>query len=124
MKIFGIILMAIALASGALYAKGKVVKTENGFKVKQIHTYYENKILWGEGYIDHSADTPVSGVAVLAIGNGWIETTTTDPLTGIFKIKVEPGKPFTIKISDGNQLVDYETEIPGVPEGTTVSELN
>ena len=117
-----LILAVMAVFGGVLYAKGKIVKTEHGFKVKTVHTYYENKVAWGEGYNDHVLDTPITGIAVLAVGDGWTYSAVTDA-NGVFKVKVEPSKPFKIRVSDGNTWVMYEIDIPGIPEGTTVSEL-
>ena len=117
MKTLMIILAVMAVLGGALYAKGKIEKTNNGFKVKNVQTYYQNTVSWGDGYLDHSIDTPITGIAVLAVGTGWTYSTLTDE-TGLFKVKVEAGKPFKLRISDGNTWVEYPTEIAGVPEGT------
>ena len=116
-----IVLFAI-IGGGALWAKGKVIKTDNGFKVKTVHTYFESKVSWGEGYNDHVVDTPITGIAVLAVGDSWTYSTMTN-VKGEFKIKVKPLSPFKLHISDGNEWIIYETDIKGVPEGTTVSEL-
>jgi len=122
MKLMFWILMIALIGGGALWAKGKVVKTDNGYKVKTVHTYYESKVSWGEGYNDHVVDTAITGIAVLAVGDGWTYSTMTNK-EGEFKIKVKPLSPFTLRLSDGNTWLDYETEIKGIPEGTTFSEL-
>ena len=122
MKMLMMILALLLIGGGILYAKGKVVKTDDGFKIKTVHTYYENKVAWGEGYNDHTQDSPITGIAVLAVGVGWTYSTVTDA-NGVFKVKVKPMQPFKIRVSDGNTWVDYETEMAGIPEGTTVSEL-
>ena len=122
MKTIMILIAMLLIGGGILYAKGKVVKTDDGFKIKTGHTYYENKVSWGEGYNDHVVDTPITGIAVLAVGAGWTYSTVTDA-TGNFKVKVEPLKPFKLRISDGNTWIDYETEIAGIPEGTTLNDI-
>ena len=122
MKTIMILVAMLLIGGGILYAKGKVVKTEDGFKVKTVHTYYENKVSWGEGYSDHIQDSPITGIAVLAVGAGWTHSAVTDT-NGVFKVKVEADKPFKIRISDGNTWIEHETEISGIPGGTTVSEL-
>lgn len=122
MKELLIIAAILAIAGGAVYAKGKVEKTDKGFSIKNVQTYYQNKASWGEGYSEHIAGTPMVGVAIIAVGDGWLYTTTTDN-TGLFKVKVDAGKPFRLKISDGNILVDFDTELAGVAEGTTLNDV-
>lgn len=114
------IILAVMVLGGVVYAKGRVVKTDIGFKVKTVHTYYESKITWGEGYSDHVVDSPITGVAVLAVGAGWTYSTVTDS-SGVFKVEVAAGKPFKLRVSDGNTWIEYDTEIPGIAEGTTGS---
>lgn len=115
--------LAIMLAlGGALYAKGKVVKEPKGFKVVSVKTYYTSKVTWGEGYQDHVTATPITGIAVLAVGTGWTTSAVTDEV-GVFKIEVEPAKPFKLRVSDGNTWVTYDVDIAGVPEGTIKSDL-
>jgi len=117
-----IIVGLMAIFGGVLFAKGKVIKTDDGYKIKQTHTYYQSKIAWGEGYNDHVAESPITGIAVLAVGVGWTYATVTDA-NGTFRIKVKPGEPFKLRMSDGNEWVEHETELPGIPEGTTVSDF-
>lgn len=117
-----LILLFAIIGGGALWAKGVVIKTADGFKIKTTHTYYENKVSWGDGYIDHVADTPITGIAVLAIGDGWTYSTMTDE-AGKFKIKVRASSPFKIQVSDGNEWIMYGSDIAGIQEGTTFSEL-
>ena len=122
MKVIMWIVLFAIIGGGVLWAKGKVIKTDTGFKVKTVHTYYHSNVSWGEGYLSHVANTPITGIAVLAVGTGWTYSTVTD-VKGEFKIKVKPLSPFKLHISDGNEWIIYETDIKGVPEGTTVSEL-
>ena len=122
MKTILVILMIALIGGGALWAKGKIVKTDAGFKIKTVHTYYQSNVSWGEGYLSHIADAPITGIAVLAIGDGWTYSTVTDS-TGDFKVKVEPMNTFKIRISDGNTWLDYETEMAGIPEGTTFNDI-
>ena len=123
MKTILIILGLIAIFGGIAFAKGSVIKTDDGFKIKQTHTYYEHKVSWGEGYSDHALDSPITGIAVLAVGDGWTYSTVTNT-EGIFKVKVKAGQPFKIHISDGNTWSIFEDDISGIAEGTTLSELN
>ena len=122
MKVIMWIVLFAIIGGGVLWAKGKVIKTDTGFKVKTVHTYYQSNVSWGEGYLSHVANTPITGIAVLAVGTGWTYSTVTD-VTGNFKVKVEPMKPFKIRISDGNTWIDYETEIVGITEGTTLNDI-
>ena len=122
MKLFFAIVMLMIIGGGALWAKGNVIKVEGGYKIKQTHTYYESKVSWGEGYNDHTDATPITGIAVLAVGVDWTYSAVTD-VDGKFKVKVKPNAPFKLKISDGNTWAEYDSELAGIVEGTTFSEL-
>ena len=122
MKTALIILAIIAIGGGILFAKGRVSKTDKGFKVETTRTYYQNRVIWGDGYTDHQATSPITGIAVLAVGTGWTYSAVTDA-TGLFKVEVKPDEAFTIRVSDGNTWIDYPTKILGIAEGTTKSEV-
>lgn len=115
---YDVIILAVLLIGGALWAKGKVIKTDNGYKIKKSHTYYQGKVSWGEGFNDHTANSPITGIAVLSVGDGWTYSTVTDA-NGVFKVEVKPAKAFKLRMSDGNEWVDFGTQIKGIPEGTT-----
>ncbi len=112
------IMLAVVVLGGFLYAK-EMKKTPDGFTIESdvVHTYYVNKIIWGDNYTDHTNTTPVHNTEVIAFGDGWEYSTTTDD-NGDFKVEVKPGVPFYIKASDGNDW-SVSVEQPPVAIGTT-----
>lgn len=114
-----IILILVIIGSGYAYAQSKIEKTDDGFvftKPIKVKTYYVNRITWGDNYFDHDDTTPVHNTEVVAFGDGWEFTTTTDD-KGEFKVEVKPDVTFKIKASDGNSWIESEGQ-KAVPLGT------
>ena len=112
----------LAILGGLAWAKGNIVKTNTGYKVKHTNTYYASNVVWGDGYSDHIQDSPITGIAILAVGTGWTYSTITDK-DGNFTVKVKADSPFTLRISDGNTWIDFEATIKGVAKGTTFKDI-
>ena len=112
------IIIALFLIGGGI-AYAKITKTDAGltFTSDKVQTWYENRIIWGDNYVDHKGQAPVHNTEVIAFGDGWSFSTTTDD-DGSFKVEVKPDVPFKIKASDGNQWSTSE-ELSPVPLGTT-----
>ncbi len=107
------------LGGGLLFAQSKITKTDDGFMFDstKVHTWYESRIIWGDGYFDHDGGGAVHNTEVVAFGDGWEYSTTTDD-NGNFKVEVKADSTFKIKASDGNQWATSK-ELIGVPLGTT-----
>ena len=114
------IIIGIIFFGGMIYASTRVDKTSEGFIITRTKTYYQNRIIWGEGYTDHNGKAPVHNTEVVAFGDGWEYSTTTDD-DGNFKVEVKADSPFRLKASDGNSW-SISDELSGVPEGTTKDE--
>lgn len=112
------IIIGVLILGGILFAGSKIKKTDKGFEVVEVKTYYKANILWGAGWNDHNESTDVHNTEVVAFGNGWSHSTTTDD-SGMFKVEVEPNEPFKIKASTGSAWVETADELAGVAEGTT-----
>ncbi len=107
------------LGGGLLFAQSKITKTDDGFifDSAKVHTWYESRIIWGGIYTDHEGGGAVHNTEVVAFGDGWEYSTTTDD-NGNFKVEVKADSAFKIKASDGNQWATSE-ELDGVQLGTT-----
>ena len=103
--------------SGIAYAVPKIKKTDRGLEMVEVKTYYQNRVIWGDVYTDHTAYKGEFNTKVTAFGDGWKYSTTTDD-TGEFKVEVKPALPFKIEVSDGNIWATSE-ENAGIQEGTT-----
>lgn len=119
-KVIGIVLALIVL-SGFLYAN-QMKKVDGGFQMKspEVKTYYVNRIIWGDDYMDHDNGKPVHNTEVIAYGEDWSYSTTTDD-DGYFKVQVKNGSKFKIKASDGNRWAESE-DLNGIPLGETRDE--
>lgn len=118
-----IVLGLIVIGGGYAYAQSKIEKTDNGMvftKPIEVKTYYMNRIIWGDNYVDHDDKTPVHNTEVVAFGDGWEFSTTTDD-DGVFKVEVKADSPFKIKASDGNSWSTSE-EQKAVEVGTTMDD--
>ena len=117
MKTVLILIGLFILAGGVVYAQGKMNKSDRGFEMSgKVKTWYENRIIWGD-YIDHKEGVGVHNTEVIAFGDTWEFSTTTDD-EGNFKVEVNPDSTFKLKASDGNVWAISDT-ITGVPLGTT-----
>ena len=119
-----LIALALVVGGGLVYAKTKIEKKDTGFVFTNdtVHTYYMNRILWGDTYTDHKNNAPVHNTEVIAFGDGWEYSTTTDD-DGVFKVEVRPNSVFKIKASDGNSWSVSGVQ-DGVKEGTTRNEVS
>ncbi len=119
-KILLIAVMLTGLMSADVYDTyfTKLIKTTEGFSVKKVKTYFESRIIWGEGYCDHNNTTAFKHGTVIAYGANWSYATTTDG-DGNFKVEVKGNSEFTIKISDGSQWNAYDGILPAIKTGTT-----
>ncbi len=122
------IFFAIAIMVSLVAADGfdayftKLIKTTKGFNVNKVHTYYESRIIWGEGYCDHADTTAFKHGVVIAYGEGWEYTALTDDL-GNFKVEVKPNSTFTIKASDGSYWNTYDGTLEAIATGTTKTDI-
>jgi len=108
-------IIAFILLGGLAYAGIKLHKTSKGIELKEVKTYYENKIIFSDS-------TSLYNTEVVAYGDGWEYSTTTDDM-GIFKVEVNPNSRFKIKASDGHLWANTDYYIDGIEEGTTLSEV-
>ena len=118
-----IAVLVFLVLGGAVYAQSKIQKTDSGFtftKEKEVKTYYTNKIIWGDVYVDHTSNNPVHNTEVVAFGDGWEYSTTTDD-DGVFTVEVKGDSVFKIKASDGNDW-SISDEQKAIPTGTTLDE--
>jgi len=123
MKTILVILGLMTVFGGVLYAQGKITKSAEGFTLfaGKVKTYYVNRIVWGDDYIDHEEGQPLRNIEVVVWGKDWEYRTTTD-YNGDFKIEVEPDSPFRIKASDGNRWSEFADVLKGIPKGTTFND--
>ena len=116
------LIMMLIFGGLFLHAKNnKIIKVNNVFLVIETKTYYQAKLIWGDNWVDHDNNTSVHGTKVVAFGDGWEYSTTTDD-TGVFKVEVEADSPFRIKASDGNSWSMYEEDIKGIALGTILND--
>lgn len=110
-------IITMLLLGTLAYGQSKIERTEDGFVLTDVKTYLESRIIWGDGYGDHDENSSVHNTEVIAFGDGWEYSTTTDD-DGYFKVQVKPDVPFKIKASDGNQWNTVIKDLDPIPYGT------